>query len=523
MQALSSYLVDAWTRGDGQANVLVNPATDAPLAEIHGVAGLGEALAHARNVGGPALRALSWKARAELLGALAKLLHGAREELIAIAVANGGNTRGDAKFDIDGAIAVLAGYAAIGAELPGTAQLLDGEAVPLHKGSKLRAQHVLSPRLGVAIHINAFNFPAWGMVGKLAVALLAGVPVVSKPATSTALLAWRIAEIIVGSKLLPPGAFSLLLGPAGDLLDHVGPQDLIAFTGSADTGAKIRGHRRVVASNARVNIEADSLNAVVIGRDVRPGSELFDLVVRDCTIELTQKAGQKCTATRRIVVPEALLPELREALVDRLAAIAGKTGDPADDAVRMGPLSSKQQLADARSGIAELARDAKVIHGDPSRSEFAGVATGTGCFLEPILLEASAAGALEPDAAFHRLEVFGPVATLLPYDGSIASAARIVAAGEGSLVGTVYADDRELVAGAVTALAPLLGRLVLASEKIAGASMAPGCVFPVANHGGPGRAGNGEELGGRNGLGFYLQRTTLQGGAAELARLLGSE
>jgi phenylacetic acid degradation protein PaaN len=523
MQALSSYLSDAWTRGDGKRAVLVNPATDAELAEVRGATGLGEALAHARNVGGPALRALGWKARAELLGSLAKLLHGAREELIAIAVANGGNTRGDAKFDIDGAIGVLAGYAAIGAELPAAGPLVDGDAVPLHKGSKLRAQHVLSPRHGVAIHINAFNFPAWGMVGKLAVALLAGVPVLSKPATSTSLLAFRITEIMVSSKLLPPGAFQLLLGPAGDLLDHVGPQDVIAFTGSADTGAKIRGHHRVVATNARVNIEADSLNAVVVGPDVQSGTELFDLLVRDCTIELTQKAGQKCTATRRILVPTPLLPELREALVDRLGAIAAKTGDPSDDAVRMGPLSSQGQLADARAGVAELSRDASVVRGDPRRSEFVGVSSGTGAFLEPILLEATAEAALAPGSAFHRLEVFGPVATLLPYDGRMETAARIVAAGEGSLVGTLYADDREVVAEAVASLAPYLGRLVLASEKIAGASLSPGCVFPVANHGGPGRAGNGEELGGRNGLAFYLQRTTLQGGAAELARLLGGE
>ncbi len=523
MQTLSSYLIDSWTRGDGEAAVLVNPATLAQLAEVRGVRSLGDALAHARTTGGPALRAMSWQARAELLGALAKLLHGAREELIAIAVANGGNTRGDAKFDIDGAIAVLATYAAIGAELPGAGPLPDGDALPLHKGSKLRAQHVLSPRLGVAIHVNAFNFPAWGMVGKLAVALLAGVPVLSKPATSTSLLAWRIAEIMVASKLLPPGAFQLLLGPAGDLLDHVGPQDVIAFTGSADTGAKIRGHKRVVATNARVNIEADSLNAVVIGPDVQSGSELFDLVVKDCTIELTQKAGQKCTATRRILVPTALLPELRDALVDRLGAIAAKTGDPADDAVRMGPLSSPSQLADGRAGVAELAKQARIVRGDTTRSEFLGVAPGVGCFLEPILLEATAEAAQDRSAAFHRIEVFGPVATLLPYDGTVASAARIVGAGEGSLVGTVYADDREWVTQGIGALAPLLGRLVLANEKIAGASMAPGCVFPVANHGGPGRAGNGEELGGKNGLGFYLQRTTLQGGAAELARLLGGE
>jgi phenylacetic acid degradation protein PaaN len=524
MKRISSYLVGEWREGGGPTATLVNPATTEALAEVGTASGLGEALQWARSVGGPALRALTWQQRGEILGTLAKRLHVAREELIAMSVANGGNTRGDAKFDIDGAIAVLAGYASIGASLPATTgHLVDGESVPLHKGSKLRAQHVLAPRLGAAIHVNAFNFPAWGMVGKFAVAFAAGVPVLSKPATSTSLLAWRIAEIMLEANVLPAGSFQLLLGPAGDLLDHVGRQDVVAFTGSADTGAMIRGHGRVVATNARVNIEADSLNAVVIGPDVQPGSELFDLVVKDCVIELTQKAGQKCTATRRILVPTSLLGDLKEALVDRLGAIAAKTGDPADENNRMGPLSSAAQQRDARAGVAKLSSAATRLLGDPERKSFAGVADGVGYFIEPILLEATAQAALDPAAPFHHHEVFGPVATLLPYDGSVEAAASIVGAGQGSLVGTVYADDRDFTARASLALSPLLGRLVLANEKIAGASLAPGCVFPVANHGGPGRAGDGGELGGKTGMAFYLQRTTLQGGAAELARLLGTE
>ena len=504
--------------------MLVNPATQAPLCEVAAASGLGEALHWARTTGGPNVRGLTWRRRGEILGTLAKLLHSAREELITIAVANGGNTRGDAKFDIDGAIGVLAGYASVGATLPDAAgHLVDGESVPLHKGSKLRAQHVLTPRHGAAIHINAFNFPAWGMVGKFAVAFCAGMPVLSKPATSTAMLAARIAEIMLASGVLPDGAFSLLLGPAGDLLEHVGRQDVVAFTGSADTGARIRGHQRVVATNARVNIEADSLNAVVIGPDVQPGSELFDLVIRDCAVELTQKAGQKCTATRRIAVPIAVLDDLRDALLDRLQSIAAKTDDPADENNRMGPLSSEAQQRDARSGIAMLASRTRRVFGDPERKAFAGVDDGVGYFIEPILLEATLEAALEATAPFHQHEVFGPVATLLPYDGSVEAATAIVSAGQGSLVGTVYADDRDFTTRATLALAPSLGRLVLASEKIAAASMAPGCVFPVANHGGPGRAGDGAELGGKTGLGLYLQRTTLQGGAAELARLLGAE
>jgi len=525
-ERLESYLNGAWRTGDGDTATLVNPATEQPLAEIKSVRGLADAVAWGREIGGRNLRALSFAERGERLGKLAKVIHGHRDELIAIAIANGGNTRGDAKFDIDGATAVLASYAALvptlGASQGQAPWLVDGEAAPLHKGAKIRAQHVLLPRPGLAVHINAFNFPAWGMIGKLAVAFAAGMPVLSKPATSTAHLAARIARIVLDSGVVPEGAFQLLLGSAGDLLDRLGPQDVVAFTGSADTGARIRGHQRVLATNARVNIEADSLNAVVVGPDVASSSELFDLVVRDCVIELTQKAGQKCTATRRILVPSALLPELREALVDRLRAIAEKTGDPADDAVRMGPLSTKQQLADARSGLADLQRHAERVLGDPTRTEFAGVAPGVGYFLEPILLQATESAAQDPSAAFHQREVFGPVATLLPYDGTIASAAKIVALGEGSLVGTLYTDDREFTASAVASLSPWLGRLVLGTEKLAGAALAPGCVFPVCNHGGPGRAGDGAELGGKTGLAFYLQRTTLQGGAAELARLLGT-
>jgi oxepin-CoA hydrolase/3-oxo-5,6-dehydrosuberyl-CoA semialdehyde dehydrogenase len=521
-ERLESYLNGAWQAGTGDTATLVNPATEQPLAEIKSVRGLADAVAWGREVGGRNLRALSFAERGERLGKLAKVIHGHRDELIAIAIANGGNTRGDAKFDIDGATAVLASYAALSPTLGRGPWLVDGEAAPLHKGAKIRAQHVLLPRAGIAVHINAFNFPAWGMIGKLAVAFAAGMPVISKPATSTALLAARIARIVLDSGVVPEGAFQLLLGSAGDLLDRLGPQDVVAFTGSADTGARIRGHQRVLATNARVNIEADSLNAVVIGPDVAGASELFDLVVRDAVVELTQKAGQKCTATRRILVPSALLPELREALVDRLRAIAEKTGDPSDDAVRMGPLSTKQQLADARSGLADLQRHAERVTGDPTRTEFAGVAPGVGYFLEPILLQAKEGAAQDPSAAFHQREVFGPVATLLPYDGTVATAAKIVALGEGSLVGTLYSDDREFTASAVASLSPWLGRLVLGTEKIAGAALSPGCVFPVCNHGGPGRAGDGAELGGTSGLEFYLQRTTLQGGAAELARLLGA-
>ncbi len=523
MTQLKSYLAGSWHEGQGDPIVLHNPATEAPVAELSRATDLAAALQHARDVGGPALRAMSFAERGAVLKRLAKMLFSHRDELIDIATANGGNTRGDAKFDIDGASAVLAVYAQLATELGDAPWIPEGEAVPIMKGSKIRAQHVLVPRTGVAIHINAFNFPAWGMVGKFAVAFLAGMPVLSKPATSTSHLAHRIAELMLEHGELPAGTFSLLMGPAGDLLDHVGPQDVVAFTGSATTGAKIRSHAQVVAHSVRVNVEADSLNAVVIGPDVESGTELFDRVIRDCVIELTQKAGQKCTATRRILVPTDRLESIREVLVERLQDMATKTGDPADKNNRMGPLSTASQLRDARAGLDALGASAERIQGDPERSQFNGVPEGKGWFLEPILLQATPEAALDPSSAFHRIEVFGPVATLLPYDGSAEAAETIVGAGEGSLVTTVYTDDRAFLRDAVTRLAPLLGRLVVVDEKAAGASLSPGCVFPVVNHGGPGRAGGGGELGGRSGMELYQQRTTIQGGASQLARLLGTK
>jgi oxepin-CoA hydrolase/3-oxo-5,6-dehydrosuberyl-CoA semialdehyde dehydrogenase len=522
MKQLSSFLAGQWRRGAGDEIPLGNPTTEEAIAAVRPATDLGHAVAWGRETGGAALGALTFSQRGELLSALSKLLYENREELIGLAVENGGNTRGDAKFDIDGGLGVLATYARVAKELGDARWFADGDAEPLDRSGKIRARHVYLPRPGLAVHINAFNFPAWGLLGKAAVALVAGMPVLAKPATSTCLVAHRIAEIVTGPGVLPAGAFQLLAGPVGDLLAHLGPADVVAFTGSADTGIQIRSDANVLRRNVRVNVEADSLNAAIVGPDAAPGSELFDLLVRDAVTEIGQKAGQKCTATRRLLVPRDRLGDVREVLLDRLNEIAEKTGDPADKDTRMGPLATRRQLEDARSGIGRLAEHATIVRGDPNRRGFRGVPEGRGWFLEPVVLEANAEAALDERAAFHRHEVFGPVCTIVPYDGSVDQAARIVALGGGSLVSTIYSDDRAFVEAALSRVGPWLGRLVLAGEKIAGASFAPGCVFPVANHGGPGRAGGGEELGGRHGLSLYMQRTAVQGGASDLARLIGS-
>ncbi|MCA9697936.1 MAG: aldehyde dehydrogenase family protein, partial [Myxococcales bacterium] len=359
---LDSYLEGAWKAGEGDPVALINPTTEATVATVKPIrASLAGAVAWGRDVGGKTLRAMSFAERGALLEGMAKAIHGAREALIDVAVQNGGNTRGDAKFDIDGATAVLSHYAYLAKELGDSPWIVEDQAVEIFRGSKIRAEHVLVPRHGLAVHINAFNFPAWGMMGKAAVSLLAGMPVLSKPATSTAALAHAIFELLLEQELVPAGSFQLLMGSAGDLLDHLGPQDVVAFTGSQGVGNKIKTHANVIAQGVRVNLEADSLNAVVIGPDVEQGSELFDLLIRDLGIEMTQKAGQKCTATRRVLVPEASLETVRTALFERLDRI--RIGDPSDEKVRMGPLTSQAQLDDARAGIRTLTADADIVRG----------------------------------------------------------------------------------------------------------------------------------------------------------------
>jgi oxepin-CoA hydrolase/3-oxo-5,6-dehydrosuberyl-CoA semialdehyde dehydrogenase len=429
-------------------------------------------------------------------------------ELIELGRVNSGNTRGDAKFDVDGASGTLAWYAALGAKLGERTFLLDGGQEPVGRSARVAGQHVFLPRRGVAIHINAFNFPAWGLCEKVAVALLAGMPVLSKPATSTALVTARIVELWTEKGLLPDGALSLLAGPAGDLLDHVGPQDVIAFTGSGDTGARIRAHAAVLRWNVPVNVEADSLNASVLGPDVEIGSETFGMFVADVVRDLTQKAGQKCTAVRRVIVPEAHAEAVIEALVDRLSQSA--MGNPNDKGTTVGPLATASQQRDVNARLDQLAEVAEMVWK-------AGNVPGEGYFVAPRLFRADGG----VDAPFvHDHEVFGPVATVLPWPGDAAGAVAMVARGGGMLVTSVYTDDVAWAREAVLGIAPFNGRVVWGSKKIHDQSVGPGTVLPGFVHGGPGRAGGGEELGGERGMRLYWQRTALQGDKALLERIL---
>ena len=512
MIQLQSHVAGQWLAGSGEARPLYDPSTEAVLGEVRqdGI-DFASALQHARQQGGPALRALGFHARAEKLKALAALLHEHRDELLDISTENGGNTRGDGKFDVDGASGTLAAYGALGQGLPEGNLLADGDGVQLGRTSRFWGQHIFTPRLGVALHINAFNFPAWGMGEKLAQAILAGVPVIEKPGTASALLAYRLAQLVIDSGILPAGAVQFVAGSVTGMLDQLTAQDAVAFTGSSGTAALIRGNQNLVRQNTRVSLEADSINAAILGPDADLGGDTFGQFVANVATDMTQKAGQKCTAVRRILVPEDLMDAAIEALRERLAAVV--VGNPKDGNVRMGPVASQAQLQAVRAGIDQLATAAEILLGGSQPI------AERGYFVAPTLLRARQADAF----VLHSLEVFGPCATLVPYDGSAAAAVALTNRGGGGLVASVYSDDRAFVEAVVPGIAPWHGRIWLGSEKTQGQALGPGAVLPQSVHGGPGRAGGGEELGGLRGLSLYLQRTAIQGDRAVVGRSFGGD
>ena len=512
MSVFGSYLEGRWVKGQS-TSPLADPTTGEPYGAIsNDPLPLASALPWARKTGGEALRAMTFRERAEMLDAMAKIIHAHRDDLIEISRRSHGTTRGDAKFDIDGAAGTLAYYAELGRSMGDRKVVLDGEPEPILRSKRFAGQHVFSPRRGLAVHINAFNFPAWGMAEKAAVALLAGVPVLTKPATSTCALAVRIVELWLEpgegkTSPLPPGALSLLVGPARDLLDHLGPQDCLAFTGGSETAASIRGHKNVVANNVRVNIEADSLNASILGPDVEVGSDTFLMFIGDVARDMLQKAGQKCTAVRRIFVPADRAAEVTEALVDRLSRAV--VGDPAEKGTDVGPLASASQQQTVRRGIAALQEGCQLL--------WQAKAPDSGCFVPPSLFR-SDKGKAAPFV--HEHEVFGPVATVLTWPGPASDVVEMVAAGGGGLVASVYSDDEAWASDVLLGIAPWHGRLHWGSKKVHDQSPGPGTVLPNLVHGGPGKAGGGEELGGPRGLQFYWQRTAIQGDRALLERIL---
>jgi 3,4-dehydroadipyl-CoA semialdehyde dehydrogenase len=513
IEKLDSYICGQWMRGDDVEAELIDPVNGNLLASASALGlDVDAALRFAREKGGNSLRSASFADRAKLIGAVADVLAANRGRYEAIAIANSGNTRSDAAIDIDGGIGTLKYYARLGGLLANTHLLIDDKPTRLAKAENYAALHVLVPRRGVAVHINAFNFPSWGLWEKAAVSLLSGVPFLVKPASATALLSHAMVRDVVASNVLPIGTINLLCGGAGQLFEFLTADDVIAFTGSSVTASRVRSHPNVLARGVAVNVEADSLNSALLGPDAEPGSPTFDAFVKEVVREMTVKAGQKCTAIRRVFVPAARADAVTDALALQLAKVV--VGDPRREGVGMGPVVTKTQQSAALDGIRQLSANAAIICGSLDAPVLDGIDPSKSSFVAPTLLRAESGAA----ATVHNLEVFGPVATVVAYQNE-GDAFALVALGGGSLVASVYSDDRNFLTRAVKELGGTHGRLLIVERSIANAHSGHGIVMPQCLHGGPGRAGNGKELGGLNGLGFYHQSVAIQGSTEFLADL----
>ncbi|MDI7862797.1 phenylacetic acid degradation bifunctional protein PaaZ [Rhizobiaceae bacterium n13] len=505
---LKSYIEDRWfTPVDNLADI--PSAIDGHVVARASTSGIdfAAALRHAREVGGPALRAMTFHDRANLLKAIALYLNERKEELYELSFDTGA-TRRDNWIDIDGGIGTLFAYASRGKkELPSERFVIDGETEGLSKHGTFVGRHILTPLTGVAVHINAFNFACWGMLEKLAPSILAGVPVITKPATATSYVAEACVRMIVESGVLPKGALQFLAGSTGDLLDHLTGQDVVSFTGSADTSEKLRNHPVISRNAVRFIAERDSLNAAVLGPDAVPGTPEFELFIKEVAREMTVKAGQKCTAIRRVFVPRVQEAAVSDALKAALSKVT--PGDPRVDETRMGALASRSQRASVVEAIEELRAEAHIAFGHVDIPE------GEGAYFAPVLLRCDKP--LEA-AKVHSVEAFGPVATLMPYD-SLDEAVVLVRKGEGSLVASVFTYDADVADHLIFGLAPYHGRLLVIDRDCAKESTGHGSPLPGLVHGGPGRAGGGEELGGLRGVFHYMQRTALQGSPERIATI----
>ncbi len=512
MRLLNSYTQDRWIAPQGALTDIRSAVSGKPVAQIGStVRDFAGVLDHARNVGGPALRAMTFHQRARILKALAERIIARKEELYELSFDTGA-TRTDGWIDIEGGAGTFFAYASKGRrELPDDTIVTEGVVENLSKRGTFIGQHVLTPLQGAAVHINAFNFPVWGMLEKLAPTLLAGMPAVVKPASASATVAEAAFRILIETGLLPKGALQLIVGPTGDLFDHLGGQDVVSFTGSASTAEKLQRHPVVARESVRFIAERDSLNAAVLAPDASAGSPEFDLFVSEIVREMTVKAGQKCTAIRRALAPSSAIDAVESALKKALAEIV--VGDPRVEGVKMGPLVSLSQRDDVREKIKELSGEARIVSGDPMHIEPRGGDAAKGAFLSPILLRCD-----EPSKAsrVHDSEPFGPVATLMPYT-DISDAVQLVNRGNGSLVMSLFTHDPEAARAIVTGAGAFHGRLLIVDRDCAKESTGHGSPLPPLVHGGPGRAGGGEEMGGLRGVFHYMQRTALQGSPRMLA------
>ncbi len=513
---LQSYVSGTWQSGrDG--GVALRDATTGEVIAHASSAGVdfGAILNHAREVGGPALRAMTFHERAAMLKALAKHLTEQKEQFYALSYRTGA-TKGDSMIDIDGGIGTAFAFASKASrELQNTRIHVDGDVEGLSKAGSFVGQHIYVSREGAAVHINAFNFPVWGMLEKLAPTLLAGMPAIVKPATATAYLTELVVRRIIESEILPPGALQLVCGSLGNLFEHLDCQDTVSFTGSAHTAAQLRVHPAIIRHAVPFVAETDSLNSSILAMDAAPGTAEFDLFVKEVVREMTVKAGQKCTAIRKALVPAKLAGDVVDALQTALGKII--IGDPRDERVRMGPLVSQEQRTQVLAQFAELRAEADLVAGNLDRFELTGADRARGAFVPPLLLLSRDA----PTArAVHDVEAFGPVATVLPYRDT-AEAIALARRGQGSLAASVFCADDALATRIVLGLAPYHGRILVVNQRCAKESTGHGSPLAPLIHGGPGRAGGGEEMGGIRGILHYMQRSAVQGSPDTLTAVTG--
>ena len=511
---LGNLVLDGWVDGSDDGKLLTSAVDGAAVARISSSGiDFGDVLSHARRVGGANLRRMTFHERGEMLKALAKYLMEHKKALYELSTQTGA-TRADSWIDIDGGISTLFVFSSKGRrEMPNSHVYLDGPPEMLSKNGTFAAQHIYTPKLGAAVHINAYNFPCWGMLEKLAPALLAGVPAIVKPASSTAYLTELMVRQIDASGILPDGALQLICGGVGDLFEHLNCQDTIAFTGSKGTAEFLQQHPRVISESVAFTAETDSLNSSVLGPDATPGTPEFDLFVQEVTREMTVKAGQKCTAIRRSIVPAAIAADVVEALSSALAKV--RIGHPGNKDVDMGALASQGQRDEVRERIGELRDQATVVYGGDARPELIDADADKGAFFVPTLLHCD-----KPlsSPAVHSVEAFGPVSTVLPYD-TLDEAIELSRLGEGSLAGSVVTNDDVVARDLVLGTAAYHGRMLVINRHCAAESTGHGSPLPHLVHGGPGRAGGGEEMGGVRGVKHYMQRSAIQGAPQTLTAI----
>lgn len=505
MQRYKSYALGQWIDGEGVETSLFNAITGEQIGELSSKGfDYAAILNYGRTTGGKVLRKKTFQERGRMLKALALYLLERKEKYYQVSAWTGA-TRVDSWIDIEGGIGNLFANASLRRQFPDLPYYVDGSAAPLSKNGSFIGHHIMVPKEGVAIHVNAFNFPVWGMLEKIAVNFMAGVPAVVKPSSVTGFLTQVVVEDIVASGILPEGSLQLILGSARDLIEHVNSSDVVTFTGSADTGLKLKSNPVIARNNVPFNLEADSLNATILGKKAVPGTVEFDLFVKEAVKEITVKAGQKCTAVRRIFVPEELIDDVQKAIAARLSSVV--IGDPATEGVRMGSLASQGQVQAVRESVELLTRSQQIVYGDLDHFEVTGADRQKGAFFSPILFRND-----NPfvDTDVHNIEAFGPVSTIMPYK-EIEDAVELAKMGKGSLVSSIVTpcdkEAKEYVIGA----ASMHGRILVLNESCAKESTGHGSPMPLLTHGGPGRAGGGEEMGGKRGVLHYLQRTAIQG------------